>query len=507
MSGLVTFFKDFFPDIQNIDYSRSLNEITSDEFGTPSSREGSLEYTPNEWTVKEWRAFQKNSLKVYFQKRVAPEDETNNNTGDEDDERSDEDEDDDNDYETDGDEDLAEEENDDEHKEEPESQILETQQHPQQETPAVVEPSESPNQQKQKTQSAPRERRRRIPHLKQAIHVVRNKLDYLDMYTKQLTLDLCTVGKVWKLRDTKRGLSLKNVKQRVPVFPGRMPRCPYEDHQEDDGPLLSIYKHVLSLEIEPVFVTSGNGADQQIQQQPKQRRQRMKIFLYNAYAKVMNDWLKEHSLTTSDNLVMSLKNVPAICIVPFAIDPRDWLDMEELVEYTLCIGDWSSMKLVTDDEETVKVRMDSEDMEIRVASVNRRGSSSTELILSPSTVGGEFPSTAPTTLLQNAWHLNNGTDPLMRNDRPATAPNPNSSIATTSSAAAAMEGKDEIPEPTADPQPAPRQDSTRQAPAASTTTSTAATRPPPSGAMVYGGQARKRKRALESIEYISLVSV
>ncbi len=91
MSGLVTFFKDSFPNVHNIDYSRSLETITSEDCGGSSvgNEHSTLEYTPQAWTYKEWREFQKDSLKVYLQKRIGP---SREEEGEDDDDEDDDDE-------------------------------------------------------------------------------------------------------------------------------------------------------------------------------------------------------------------------------------------------------------------------------------------------------------------------------------------------------------------------------------------------------------------------------
>jgi hypothetical protein len=57
---------------------------------------------------------------------------------------------------------------------------------------------------------------------------------------------------------------------------------------------------------------------------------RMKVFLYNAYAKVLWEWMqpskKGKGGSNSNDFILQLRNVPAICIVPYAMDPHNWLD-------------------------------------------------------------------------------------------------------------------------------------------------------------------------------------
>jgi hypothetical protein len=367
MSGLITFFKDFFPNVHNIDYGRSLEEITEDECAGSGQQEDdnfSGEHTPQPWTFREWRDFSKDSLKVYFQRRLgSADDEDQNDDGqpqgaayyDDDNEDKDDDE-----------EESSQDEED------------ESQWNTQQQEQAQVAPSTASSPTKKQQQQ--RQQQRRIPSLKQAIHSVQT-LEFLDMYTSELTLNLCKIQNCWRLRDTKRGQQWTR-KHTCPVYPGRMPRIPFA-WKEEDGPVASTFKQVVSVEVEQLVLSGGNigvgSASTANKQRRRCRRRRIRIFFYNTYAKRVWEWMQEQSSKNGGNsFCLSLAKVPAVCIFPYALDPQNWLDQDELMEYCVCIGDLSSLKY--NDASTTPLRLDAPAMEIRLARTTPEHPS--ELILS-----------------------------------------------------------------------------------------------------------------------------
>ena len=392
MSGLVTFFKDSFPEVHNIDYSRSLDDVRDHEIGNDNLEDyyyfeeeggGQLEYTPQDWNIKEWRDFNKESLKVYFSKRIAVVAAKRKSSGQDDDD--DDDDDDDEEYDDDDEEyedtysacaNSEEDVDDNSEGKDKDLDAMETQEEKHQDNhnhnhnwetqqPQPVKPAAAAA-----AASKKQPRRRRIPHLHQAIHVVHNKLEYLDLYTQEISCHLCKVTKIWNIRETKRGIQNPGT-YKSPVFPGRMPRFPFQSRQED-GPLACVFKYVMSMEIEPIInytsappppppATVASGASSSCaSSSPK----RLRIFFYNAYAKALSEWLDAQTSTT--NFLMRLDHIPAVSIMPFANDPRNWFDQEELIEYCLCIGDRSSLK-IQNNSTTTPLRLDSETLQVRVA--------------------------------------------------------------------------------------------------------------------------------------------
>jgi len=452
MSGLFGFFKDYIPNVQNIDYSRPWEDMKSYEKKTRHSRtidhttnsnhhhdesgrhedddvdgdeaeEGprrkkvhrpliaarrslpsqgrEIEYMEGALSFGEWRKTNKKLMEVYWEERLISPDLDDGTGQTEDENDDDEDEEDWN-----GKQDTMGDEVEGGEKTGREETIL-----PQLESqPPLAEPNIT----EQMTQR--QRRRRRISPLYHAIHSV-NTLAYLNLTTKDISIELCRVTKVWRLRTTKRGLrgSHNNSNLHAPertkyccAFPGRMPRIAF-GHMQDDGPLGCCYDHVFSFEIEQLTPHI-----------PSSLRRSVRVFFYNAYAKAMAEWMAEQTIigksdkggsdTSKDYYILNLSNIPAKCILPYAIDPRDWWDEEHIVPYCLCIGDDSDMIVVHDsnseepeqqrqspqqrresmrsDDTTsqkIHVRMDSIDMEIRITKtrINQEENLGPELILSP----------------------------------------------------------------------------------------------------------------------------
>jgi len=82
---------------------------------------------------------------------------------------------------------------------------------------------------------------------------------------------------------------------------------------------------------------------------------------------------------------MSLSNVPATCIFPYAIDPRNWRDRHDLVEYCLCIGD----KSIASNKKN-KIRFDSKEMEIRLMAVVSKTTTSRTTISGGSIISNDL---------------------------------------------------------------------------------------------------------------------
>jgi hypothetical protein len=151
----------------------------------------------------------------------------------------------------------------------------------------------------------------------------------------------------------------------VTVHPSRA-MTPFE-FCEDDGPLNVIYKKVFSIEIcqIPDDDNDEHGISLTNPTSARRRRhavRRIRVFFYNRYAEAMSTavrHLREHSPEKSRSvpLLMSLSNVPAICIVPLSITPSGCHPRlqqyilnpfgDEAVglssPYCICIGDKSAI--------------------------------------------------------------------------------------------------------------------------------------------------------------------
>ena len=449
MSGLVSFFKDFFPNVQNIDYNRRLEDLTADEKGVavpPAAKKAdtnqsaqpqvqpqvqqqheqliqalskppprsNVQFTPDLVTFREWRQYSKESLKAFYLRRfVTEEDDQEDNGGSSGDQEEEEDKDEADVWES----DVEIQDEDDENDE-----TAETIEPRQQQGKGADDggnelalesqpPPQAPNDEQEQANTSPRNikksAKRRIPPLYQAIHSIQT-LEYLDLRTKDLSLDLCSVNKVWRLRETRRGLAYLHsatkgeYQTRCCVFPGRMPRVLF-GHLQDDGPMSSIYDYVLSLEVQQLLPTprrvSPHGG--------VPRKAVVRIFLYNAYAKAVSEWMDEQSIrrgedsskragdagasSNKNGFILSLSKIPALSIFPYALDPRDWWDQEHVVHHCVCLGDSSAMMATRHmDGTTEQVRADSDDMELRlaVAGAGVEASAASELVVSKSMLSG-----------------------------------------------------------------------------------------------------------------------
>jgi hypothetical protein len=224
-----------------------------------------------------------------------------------------------------------------------------------------------------------RQERKRIPHVNETIHEV-SKIEYLDLYTQILNLPLCRVVKVWGVRETKRAARYPLFRTKsLPRIAGRLPRFPL-GYNEEDGPLSSIFKQVLSMEVvqfkfdptRPVEISHHHQ-----QQLLVPRMMRLRIFFYDDYATSINQWIAKHRRVDNQNktnthrkqqpeFVIRLANIPAKCILPFAIDSRNWMDQTDLIEYCLCIGNTSRLKRTSKDGTLHPMRFDTDNMDVSI---------------------------------------------------------------------------------------------------------------------------------------------
>ena len=198
------------------------------------------------------------------------------------------------------------------------------------------------------------------------------------------------------------------------IFPSRnhnaLPRYRHR-YGQDDGPAGVGHKHVISLEVEQQFFTSMAARATATSFLPSAtshhtNNKRMVIFLYDEYAWMVHEWLqmqqqkgKNSSLSSSSSreYIMDLSKIPAKCIFPYAIDPRSWVDRASLLEYCLCIAPVNSVykeicvaartSLSASDptdgpEDEEKIRLDSADMRVRIASVRDGSTSASGRIMS-----------------------------------------------------------------------------------------------------------------------------
>ncbi len=361
-SGLAAFFGDFFPNNESsLNFSTGLSELpTSDplDHTTHIKDKIGVTYTPGGLSYNEWRRKEKESLTEYLMLRLHPHASDEENV--EEDGSSSESSLDDTDVAVDA----------------PETQLgMETQE------PLGI--SEKPLASKAKRKPGS------IPYIQDCLHDL-TRLEFLDLHAKTLTLGLSRIDKMWKLRNTKRFAS----SIRKPVFENtskrrrKLPQNLVFEEREEDGPTATIYKKVMHLELEELQTGSILPSSSK-----KGQTRRIKVFFYNSYATAIKGWLKEqerqiHKSTkrtkkgentliettmVPTDIVMSLSNVPAACIFPYVLDPRNWRQQKYLVDYCLCIGDRSVATLKNQSEQYAnsehQIRFDSTNLEIRMMAV------------------------------------------------------------------------------------------------------------------------------------------
>eukprot|EP00980_Cylindrotheca_fusiformis_P010529 scaffold2334_cov118-Cylindrotheca_fusiformis.AAC.1 len=454
----------------NIDNNRSISSSGSSR-SSSDDKDGS--YFAGPWTLQEWRKNQAEMISNYFHRRIAADEDMCENTDDEYE-----------DYVSDNDDCLS--SDDDDESDGEDDELLGTQQQP-------IEPT------------IQRKRQRRIPHINQAIHPIR-KLDYVSLFTSELDLSVCEVTRVWRLRDTKRGIWDEETRHKCEIIEGRFPRIPFP-HRDDDGPVFPIYRSVLSFEI------------------LTQQRERMYVFFYKDYAKQLEKWrteqlAKHKDATTKPKLLVQMKQIPAVCIIPYSIHHKNWVDQHDLIPYCLCIGDESSMKVkATNDGSSYEtVRMDSDQMELRFLYASETtDETARELVLSRASLEGTAP-LHQHCLLAAQWQIgepdSSTFSPTRVSDLPRT--NSNNNINNTGNdetrASTRIQSRRRL-STSAEPQ-------LQQEPSTGSmggdyplpsTTGTIRSRPvelpevrPPIESMVLEGSAKKRRISSDTAEYIAL---
>ena len=241
------------------------------------------------------------------------------------------------------------------------------------------------------------------PTLRQAVQSI-TRMEDLDLYTQDLTFALCRVEKIWPLRDTERAASRPFSKhsRSCTLLLGRAARIPF-DFNEEDGLVAPSYEKVLSLEV--VQLSSSDASQQQrrigacaprvscaTSSLPKHAERRLKVFLYDQYAVSMQEWIDGLSSRQKQSpILMSFRDVPGACVVPFSPHHQNWLDKDTLLRHCLVIGGATSMKIKGYDGivRFDKMPFDGEtstSLEIRATTATAAASpqvSTSELVMSP----------------------------------------------------------------------------------------------------------------------------
>ncbi|KAL7432027.1 hypothetical protein ACHAXM_002879 [Skeletonema potamos] len=239
-------------------------------------------------------------------------------------------------------------------------------------------------------------------------------LKEMDLYSSSVNLGLCRVIKVWSIRFTRR---MDRLDEEMLVYSSDNDNGSYGGGSfvawEDDGPLNTMYKKVISIEVVqlenggdvkgnhtssslamPTFCNNPAANNQKSAARKRRHTvRRVRIFFYNKYALVMNALFQQLSddfvKRRKSPVLLSLVNVPPECIMPVSMrgagrsssaggvvlhphlqqyvnNPFGDEELGVLSPYCICIGDRSAMKLCDDE----KIRFDGEGrgtaMEIRL---------------------------------------------------------------------------------------------------------------------------------------------
>ena len=221
-----------------------------------------------------------------------------------------------------------------------------------------------------------RRRQNRIPN-----HKLTSKnstsLQSIDLETKSLPLGLCEIKMLWRKRETIRML-------RKDYSSDFVETKDYQNRNNDDGPLASSCNYVISMDLEelgldevnpeeekrniyrerlrqvPTATSSTNGSPQKHWTKENKTqtfraltvpapKKRFRLFLYNQYADEMNKCLqklikKKLKSKSTCTLLISLCNVPALCLFPYQPSGEKGLEWGySYSPYCVCIGDKSQL--------------------------------------------------------------------------------------------------------------------------------------------------------------------
>lgn len=222
-----------------------------------------------------------------------------------------------------------------------------------------------------------------IPHISLACHGA-TSVSETDMYTEKLSLDLCEVVKVYPMRSTRRFQSMfkKNLissslaKKNMESSTNDIIRFPPLQHHNEigstivsDGPLFSLYKRVLSMEVLQLESSASKdflGKQNNLFGTSKPHR-RFMMYLYDDYATFMNNFLD--STREDDDVYLALNNIPGCCIAPFDTGNQTFLNLLErdLSPYAISFGGPSKAVL---NKTNHRLSFEADSLEITVISAN-----------------------------------------------------------------------------------------------------------------------------------------
>ena len=233
--------------------------------------------------------------------------------------------------------------------------------------------------------SAKRIRKTRIiPGIHDTTHKV-TSISEMDLMASNLSVPLNSVRLLWKKRKSKG---------QIPHKVSSDDAIPFPETWMLQGPLHQNYKRVVSMEIMEIDVSPSGSSRREISNVAKAafgaKTKRVRVFFYNHYADAMMKLIEKAEKATRcgtlksketvrDKLMISLRNIPAWCILPVhrhahGTDAHEKLlerDYGRLASYCICIGGESNINVDTSQsqdsqQDVTKLRFDSEDLEVGV---------------------------------------------------------------------------------------------------------------------------------------------
>lgn len=409
-SGLASFFQDFLSgrspssssNNNHYEYETSLQEVPPPA-GTAAEAETETDGIMN-CTYKEYRFCDKEWLRQYVRRRYMGEKDeavrvAEGYSSDENDVYEKEDtgapwgqdlgEEEDNHKNDGGDDDEEEDSEDDEHKFETQQEWPAAAAISSPKTPAATATTATKAHGPAVSASSSRKKKPKVAPIYRTRKVVDN-LEDLDFESKEISLDFCRIQTVWPLRRTKREpLGGKDIARPLILHRGKyrgtnLVRFP---GMEEDGPLSSGYKTVISLELVPLKkqVPAQQPAISSRHPNPFRRSEdednrnssseqsprRIRLFLYNEYAQAFSTWYEQFQKDKSfkgHETIMSLKRLGAINILPFPIDKDDLWQRSTYSQFCLCVG--ADSKTLHGDK---ALRFDTDDFVLQAVVVSKNG--------------------------------------------------------------------------------------------------------------------------------------
>lgn len=206
-------------------------------------------------------------------------------------------------------------------------------------------------------------------------------LEDIDLYAKEANIAMSQCNKVFGIRKTKRfAIRASSSNVLAPL--------------ECDGPLSTVYKQVLNVEITQLLTEPRNSALRQTHLDAKLEsgdagstsQQKLRVFFYDQYADCLQECLKGYD-PSSHVLLLAFDKIPSLSVFPYAY--HNWYEQLEMSELCFCLGGESAMRTKVNGK-MVRPHFDSEDMSIIVAIGDKRTGDFHEYTIQKSTRPSEM---------------------------------------------------------------------------------------------------------------------